>query len=74
MQIDGPPYLVYNPGPKIRKNHGLLGHDSMGPVFYTWVSSVEWWTNIPNKESWTHLMNIEGPPDLHAVSSYKHHS
>jgi hypothetical protein len=33
--IDGPPYLVYNPGPTIRKIHGLLGHDSLRPVFYT---------------------------------------
>jgi hypothetical protein len=27
--------IGYNPGPTIRKIHGLLGHDSMGPVFYT---------------------------------------
>ena len=33
--INGPPYLVYNPGPTIRKIHVILGHDSMGPVFYT---------------------------------------
>jgi hypothetical protein len=25
----------YNPRPTIRKIHVLLGHDSMGPVFYT---------------------------------------